>query len=104
MDKNLIKKKIKEAVTKNDASAKVILFGSKARGNDNNQSDWDILVLLDKAEVSFKDEQKIRHRLYDIELEIEEPISTFVYSFSDWNTRHSVTPLYKNVQEEGVIL
>ena len=104
MDKILIKKKIKEAIIKNDATAKVILFGSKARGNDNAQSDWDILVLLDKAEVSFKDEQKIRHRLYDIELEIEEPISTFVYSFSDWNTRHSVTPLFKNVQAEGVLL
>lgn len=104
MNKDLIKRKIKKAVTEKDTTAQVILFGSKARGTDNVESDWDVLVLLDKPNVTFKDEQKIRHRLYDIELEIEEPISTFVYSLSDWNTRHSVTPLFKNVQAEGVVL
>jgi len=104
MNKELIRRKIKEAVTEKDATAQVILFGSKARGTDNAESDWDVLVLLDKATVTFKDEQRIRHRLYDVELEIEEPISTLVYSLTDWNTRHSVTPLFKNVQAEGVLL
>lgn len=104
MNNELIKRKIKEAVTAKDTTAQVILFGSKARGTDNAESDWDVLVLLEKAKVTFTDEQKIRHRLYEIELEIEEPISTFVYSLSDWNTRHRITPLFKNVQAEGILL
>jgi len=54
--------------------------------------------------VTFKDEQKIRHRLYDIELEVEEPISTFVYSLKDWNFRMSETPLFKNIKKEGIYL
>jgi hypothetical protein len=54
--------------------------------------------------VSFKEEQKIRHSLYDLELMIEAPISIFVYTKEDWNSRMSVTPLYKNVIAEGIIL
>ena len=104
MDKELIKKKIKEAVVEKDSTAQVFLFGSRARGTETAESDWDVLVLLDKQGVTFKDEQKIRHRLYDVELEIEEPISTFVYSLVEWNTKHTVSPLYKNVQLEGVQL
>ncbi len=104
MNNDLIRKKIKEAVVEKDSTAQVFLFGSRARGTATAESDWDILVLLDKQGVTFKDEQTIRHRLYDVELEIEEPISTFVYGLSDWHTRHSVTPLYKNIQLEGVKL
>ena len=104
MDKELIKTKIKDTVKKEDSSAQIILFGSRARGTETSESDWDILVLLNKPSVSFKEEQLIRHRIFDVELEIEEPISTFVYALNDWNTRHSATPLYKSIQTEGVYL
>jgi predicted nucleotidyltransferase len=104
MDKELIKRKIKEAVVEKDATAQVILFGSRARGTETAESDWDVLVLLDKEGITFRDEQKNRHRLYDVELEIEEPISTFVYALDEWNTKHSVSPLFKNIQSEGVKL
>jgi predicted nucleotidyltransferase len=67
MDKETVKQKIKEAVCQLAQDAKVILFGSKARGTDNAETDWDILVLLNKPLVSFKEEQTIRHRLFDLE-------------------------------------
>lgn len=40
--------------------------------------------------------------MFELELEIGQPISTFIYSKNDWNTKHSVTPLYKNIQKDGV--
>lgn len=104
MEKKLIRQKIKEMILKDNADAKVILYGSRARGTELEESDWDILVLLNKPDVSFKDEQKIRHKLFEIELETGESISTFVYSQSDWDTRLSVTPLFKNVKREGIYL
>lgn len=104
MEKELIKRKIKEAVVSVDPTAKVVLFGSRARGTETKESDWDILVLLDRPKVTFKDEKAFRDKLFDVELEVEEPFSTFYYSILDWNTRHSVTPLYKNIQEEGIYL
>jgi uncharacterized protein len=96
--------KIKKVVQKENPTAKIILYGSRARGNFLSESDWDILILLNKPNVTFKDEQIIRHQLYDIELETGETISTFVYALNDWNTKLSMTPLYENVKKEGIYL
>jgi uncharacterized protein len=96
--------KIKKVVQKENPTAKIILYGSRARGNFLSESDWDILILLNKPNVTFKDEQIIRHQLYDIELETGETISTSVYALNDWNTKLSMTPLYENVKKEGIYL
>lgn len=104
MKKELFQQKIKDIILQENAGAKVILYGSRARGTALKESDWDILILLNKPSVSFKDEQKIRHKLFDIELETGESISTFVYTQKDWETKLSVTPLFKNVQREGIYL
>jgi uncharacterized protein len=99
-----ITKKIKQMVNETDSSAQIILYGSRARGTARYDSDWDILILLNKADVTLKDEQIFRHKLYDLELETGQAISTFVYSMNDWNTKMTVTPLYQNIKREGIIL
>ncbi|RPI69875.1 MAG: nucleotidyltransferase domain-containing protein [Ignavibacteriales bacterium] len=96
----LIRDKIKEK----DHSAEVILYGSHASGNAKKYSDWDILILLDKEYVDLKDEQVYRHLLLDLELEIGEPISVTVYSKKSWNTRHAITPLFRNISREGITI
>lgn len=101
---NSVTDKIKQVILRQEPDAEIILFGSRARGTASKESDWDILVLLNKAQVTFEDEQKIRHKLFDVELETGEPISTFVYAQTDWNTRLSVTPLYQSVTHEGIYL
>ena len=104
MENVTIRQKIKDAILQENSEAKVILYGSRARGTELQESDWDILVLLNKPTVNFKDEQKIRHKLFEIELETGESISTFVYSQREWDTRLSVTPLFNNVKREGIYL
>lgn len=93
---------IKSKIRKKDPEADIILFGSHAKGTANEDSDWDILILLKATNVSRKTEQEYRHELFDVELETGEPISTFVYSKTDWETKHSVTPLYYNISREGI--
>jgi predicted nucleotidyltransferase len=95
-----IRAKIREV----DSHAKVVLYGSRARGTSGKVSDWDVLVLLDTENVDLKTEQKFRHSLFDLELEIEEPISVFVYSNNQWESKYKVTPFYKNVKREGIVL
>jgi len=93
---------IKSKIEKKNLDAEVILFGSHARGEAHRDSDWDILILLDNLNVTRKTEKEYREELFDVELEIGEPISTFVYSKNDWETRHSVTPLYRNIKRDGI--
>ena len=64
--------------------AEIILFGSHARGDRNSNSDWDILVLLNNLTVDRKLEKEYREELFDVELEVGGPISTFVFSKNDW--------------------
>ena len=86
-----------------DPKAEVILYGSRARGDERSDSDWDILVLTDYP-VDLNKERVFRNNLYDLELETGEPFSIFVYSKNDWFTRQSITPFYENVNQEGIKL
>jgi len=95
---------IKSKISKKNHDAEVVLFGSHARGQANSKSDWDILILLNNIKVDRKIEKEYREELFDIELEIGEPISTFVYSKSDWESKFNVTPLYKNIKQDGILL
>lgn len=94
---------IRQYIDQVDSTAEVILFGSRARGEENQASDWDLLILTD-YEVNWDVEQAFRNKLYDLELEIGETLSVFVYSKHEWNTKQSITPFYENVLNEGVAL
>lgn len=79
----------------------VILYGSRARGDEKPESDWDILILTDdKADLLT--ERKFRNKLYDLELESNEVFSVFVYSKKDWKIKQRITPFYHNVSQDGV--
>lgn len=84
-----------------DPAAELILFGSRARGEERLDSDWDILILTDYA-ANLMTERKFRDKLYDLGLETGEAFSVFVYSKNDWQTKQRVTPFYQNVSLEGV--
>ena len=99
-----IGQQIKHVVKQTDPSAIAILYGSRATGKATKDSDWDILILLNKPNIALSDEQAFRHKLYDVELMTGEPISTFVYTIDDWHTRMSVTPIYQEIQKHGITL
>jgi predicted nucleotidyltransferase len=99
-DNNIIKL-IKSSIRTIDPKAQVIIFGSRARGDARKDSDWDILILTDYP-VSTEIERSFRNNLFDIEIETGEVFSTFVYQRQIWNTKHKVTPLYRNIKREGV--
>lgn len=99
-----VQNKISKSIHNNDPLAEVFLFGSRARGDASNDSDWDILILVDEDKVTNDIEDKFRDGLYDIELDSGQIISTFIYSKSYWKNTLIYSPLYKNIIEEGIRL
>lgn len=95
---------IKEKIKQKDAFADIILFGSHARGQAHKDSDWDILILINREDDNRIFEKELRSEIFDIELETGEAISTFVFSKEEWEKKHYITPLYQNIKNEGIYL
>ncbi len=104
INQQIILDRIKRIVLERDPLAKVYLYGSRARGSMKPDSDWDLLILLNKDKITDDEEKNVTHPLYDLEFEIGEVISPIVYSEKEWNTKHRVTPFYSNVMKEGKLL
>lgn len=104
IDKDHILGLIKKSVKTSDPDAILILYGSYARGDYNEESDIDLLILVDKEKVTRDDKIKITYPLYDIELDTGILISSIVYSKKFWQTEYKVTPFYENVNREGIRL
>jgi predicted nucleotidyltransferase len=94
-----IKKQVKEI----DPLADIILYGSRARGDFRPDSDWDILILVNTP-ADIETEKIFRHKLYDVELDLGEAVSTYVYNKQEWNSKYWMTPLFKNISNEGIVI
>jgi predicted nucleotidyltransferase len=95
---------IKKTVQAFVPEAEVILYGSRARGDAEPESDWDLLVLTEEP-LELKEKDKIREALYRLELETDEVLVAFYRSKADWNSpRQKVTAFYENVEREGLRL
>ena len=84
-------------------SAKAMLFGSRARNDAREDSDWDILILIEKDKIRNEDFDSIAYPLIELGWNIVEMINPVLYTFSDWKKR-SFTIFHKNVEEEGIAI
>jgi predicted nucleotidyltransferase len=92
------------AVLRVESTAEVILYGSRARGDAQEDSDWDLLILVD-GEVDGQRTWAIRETLLDVELETGAVLSSIIRSRVDWDSpRLRATPFHANVEREGVRL
>ena len=82
--------------------SEIILYGSQARGDSNENSDWDLLILLNQSNISFEQETKIMDDYYELELSDGIVISPLIYTKSDWNTKYAIIPLHLNIDKEGI--
>jgi len=80
---------------------KVILFGSQARGDAREDSDWDLLVLLNKEKRNFiEDYNQYGYPFSEIGDKHGTYVSVKIYAEKDWNSYPSI--FRYNVENDGI--
>jgi predicted nucleotidyltransferase len=92
------------AIKSIEPSAEVILYGSRARGDAEQESDYDFLILTD-GEVTLKREDAFRRQLYPLEMETGAVFTVMLVSRGDWGSAlYDAMPFYQNIERDGVML
>ena len=103
-DTQMIYNNIKKSVESISPGAKIILYGSYARGDYHDESDIDVLILVNQENINYKEEQKIAYQLYDLELATGRVITPLIMPEKKWYEFYPNTALYKNINMEGKLL
>lgn len=84
--------------------AKVILFGSKARGDHDEHSDIDLLMVTSRL-LHWKEEKAIIGALFDIGMEYDVIFSPlFTYSDEWENGMFTEFPVYQEISRDGAVV
>ena len=82
---------------------KAILYGSRARGDARTDSDWDILILLDKDTLDQTDYDNVSYPFVLLGCDLGQEINPIMYTTKEWES-YSITPFYENVTRDGIVL
>ncbi len=100
---NEIKEKLKEEYK--DKFDKLILFGSVARDEMTEDSDIDLLVMMNQGrDLEWQEKKKIRRLIFDFMLKNDLIIDLKYFDKSKSNTIWGKTPFMETVLKEGVAL
>jgi uncharacterized protein len=83
---------------------RIILFGSKARGNDQPDSDIDLLILT-RDNMDWAKKTTIQHALFNLQMELGVMLSPVIIALEEWE--HGVSqalPLRNEVDRDGVLV
>ena len=82
--------------------ASLWLYGSRARGDARPDSDYDLLILLDKDQITSSD-FKYSHAFFWNGLAVNEEVNAHLYTKSDWS-KWRCAPFNENVEEDKIVL
>lgn len=77
------------------------LYGSRARGEAREDSDWDILILIDKPSADTSDFEKSAYPFVELGWEHNAAVSPQLYTKQEWAQR-SFTPYFQNVEHDKI--
>ena len=83
--------------------SEAILYGSRARGDARSDSDWDILILLNKDTLTQNDYDNVSYPFVMLGCNLGAEINPILYTKKEWET-YQFTPFYENVNRDGIIL
>jgi len=94
-------RKLKEALARDFRLVELRLFGSKARGDSDPESDIDVLIVLEVLNRGIR--RQVSALCCDSSIDHHVVISPVLYSLAEFTSGHTrITPFYQNVEREGV--
>ena len=100
---NMAVEEFKQKVIKRFGNAEIILFGSKARGDGDDHSDIDILVLLEH-EPNISIEKEIIDIGFEVEIKHDVVLGIITHSKIFWDSRGILMPIHKEIEKDGIQL
>lgn len=94
---------IRTTIRKAEPTAKIILYGSRARGDAKPKSDWDVLAIIDKKRIDMEERSDLEYAVWNGGLDIGEEINLFTYTKQQWESAPPTLFKY-NVVKEGILL
>lgn len=95
-------KELKKRLLQKFPDAEIVLYGSKARGDYEEFSDIDLLILVN-LEVTRRLKEEITEIIYDIGLKYDVVFATIVEDRNFWASPLACAmPLHWNIDKEGV--
>ena len=81
----------------------VYLYGSYARKDNDNESDIDMVAIVDETrEQAEKTLKKVWDESFEVAFEYDIVISTTVIPYTEFETMKHDLPYYRNIMNEGV--
>ena len=81
----------------------LLLYGSRARGDNRPDSDWDLLVLINQDRQQLQDFEQYAYPFVEMGWNNGIEINPMLYTCKEWEHRH-FTPFYHNVESDKIIL
>ena len=85
------------------STASLWLYGSRARGTANADSDWDLLILLDEEKQQSTDFANYAYPFTLMASADDQMVIPQIYTKKQWQ-QMSFTPFVKNVEQDKVVL
>jgi predicted nucleotidyltransferase len=96
---------LKERIKKNFNLRHLILFGSKARGDDEDWSDIDLLVLVED-EKNWSNREKLSDITFDINMKYDTQLTCILENSNNWDNEVETLwlPFKDNIVQEGIAI
>lgn len=101
----ITKEVVEEALKLSPNVYQVVLYGSYARGDNNAESDIDIMVIVDDTKQNV---DACREKFYEISsnigLKYDVLVSVLFRDKLNFISMEKVKPFYRNINQEGILL